>query len=208
MADAERNGAGPFDEFIEEQLEESRERIRQGRPGLERRLQRVMSTGWGEMLALSQPKVPREIMKIGKGKLPEVAIITLWLSPSPWKELKQKDLREDSILNFVNRRQSTKWKEGKRNSVISYFQKMVDDKLPTGSTPRIPKEIREFTRGRMNETTLKTFWVLPSPWLWGKDDRDYKLDSRRSPSGMWKDNDHDLVIAYMRVLADKLEPSL
>lgn len=192
------DGSNPPDDFLNRKEEER----------LEKRLQKVMSTRWTEMLALSQPKVPQEIMKIGKGKLPEVAIITLWLSPSPWKKLTQKDLKEDSILNFVHRRQSTKWKEGKREAVVSYFQKIVDDKLPIDRTPLIPKEIRDAVRGKMNETTLKTFWMLPSPWLWGMDERDFKLDVRRSPSGMWKDNDHDLVIAYMRVLADNLEPLL
>lgn len=205
---SERERTGVLDEEITRHEEVAQEVARQGRPGLERRLQRVMSTGWVEMLGISQPKVPREIMKIAKGNLPEVAIITLWLSPSPWQEPTPRDLKKDSTLDFVDRRQSTRWKEGKRASVVSYFQRIVDDKLPAGKISRIPKEIRDATRKKMNEATLQTFWILPSPWLWGNDQRDYKIDGRRSPSGMWKDNDRDLVIAYMRVLADNLESPL
>lgn len=204
----EFDGSNLLDDFLNRQEEERQEKIRQGRPGIERRLQNVMSTGWMEMLAIKQPKVPREIMKIGKGKLPEVATITLWMSPSPWDESTPKGLEKNSAASFVKKRQCERWKAGRRSSVISYFERIVDDKLSSVSTTRIPKEVRDATRGKMNLSTLKTFWMLPSPWLWGGDERDFSLDVRRSPSGMWKDNDHDLVIAYMRVLADNLEPPL
>ena len=71
--------------------------------------------------------------------------------------------------------------------------------------------MRAITKDKMTESALFTFWVLPSPWLWRCDNGDYKLDTQRSPSGMWKDAKkgfRDLVTDYMKVLADNLDAPL
>lgn len=166
---------------------------------------------WGEDLALDQPEVPQEIAQEVKGKLTEVATIVLWMSPSPWSKLDWTDLQKDSVALFVEKSQAKLWADGKKGDVFEYFKTLVENKISPSELSNIPAEINEIVENRLNKSVLTSIWELPSPWLWGidpGDDRDDRLDGRRSPKIMWKDGYKEQVINYFRVVADNLEPPL
>lgn len=199
-----------FDEFISERERKIRLEKSGGRPGVQRRLKNAVLRGWWELLAMDQIGVPREVEKIAKNKLTQAATIVFWMSPDPRIELKSEDPKKNTVKLFIDNGQSEKWKRNEKASVISYFKEIVDNKFVLKNyPPQVPTEIREITEGRITESALAALWVIPSPWLWGMDKRDYDLDSRRSPYGMWKDdNNRELVTDYMRVMADNLEAPL
>ena len=67
----ERSQNGPFDVYLDDWEKEHQKRVQEGNPGRQRRLKRVMISGWTEMLAVRQPKVPEVILNTTNGKLSE-----------------------------------------------------------------------------------------------------------------------------------------
>jgi len=208
MTDHEREEP-TLDVFIAAQEAERQKKVSEERPEIQRRLKIAILNFWEEFLDIKQLKVPGILKKISKDKLSEAARITLWMSPSPLTEIKYNEIKMGSVTVFTENSQAMLWKKGQMESVIGYFTSIVEDKILVEHPSKIPEEIRKITEGKMPESALIIFWELPSPWLWGQDERDWELDWRRSPAGMWKDNnDREGVTDYMRVLADNLETPL
>ena len=204
-------GRPNLDDYIAEQMVEAQKVRDEGNPGRQRKLRDGILSHWMDILAIKQIRVPSAIKEITKDKLSDVATITLWMSPSPWTEPTQEEQKKESLILFVEKQQAKMWRKGYKDAVINYFQMITENKQMTDHPPRVPREIRAITKDKMTESALFTFWVLPSPWLWRCDNGDYKLDTQRSPSGMWKDAKkgfRDLVTDYMKVLADNLDAPL
>lgn len=191
-------------EYLAIREEERMKAVREGTPGVQKRLKEMILHRWGEILAIKQTEIPPEIHEIVGYKMPKTSATVLWMSPSPsdFDVFGKTDI--DSVSLFTQLAQNTLWEADKKNEVINYFQKLADNLSELKHKFKIPTEIRYFSP-RLNESVLQTLWRLPSPWLWGFDERDEVLDVRRSPSGMWKDNDRQQVINYMRVVADNIE---
>ena len=192
-----------FSEYliIQEECKKAQEaRVCEGR---QKRLKKAILSKWEELLAIPQPEIPEEIRKVAEGNLSKAAATVLWMSPSPWIRTSKKD--EGDVNKFIKDSQAENWKKGKRKSVVRYFKNIVENNWEFENMPPIPAIIRSVTKGRMSQSALKTFWVMPSPWLWGEDDRDEKIDTRRSPVVMWHDGYTGLVTDYMKVLANNLD---
>lgn len=192
-----------FNEYlkIQEECQKAQEtRICENR---QKKLKKAILSKWEELLAIQQSEIPNEIREVAEGNLSKAAATVLWMSPSPWARATKKD--EGSVKKFIQESQAEIWKKGRHKSVIRYFKNIVEDNWTFENMPPIPTSIRTITKERMSQSALKTLWVMPSPWLWGEDERDEKLDFRRSPSVMWHDGHRDLVTDYMKVLANNLD---
>ncbi len=194
----ERNG---IDGLLAIYEEEKIKVVREGAPGKQRRLREMVLHKWNEMLAIEQSEIPVEILELAKYKMPREAATVLWMSPNPWDYKASNN--ENSVKEFIANYQANLWKQNPEK-VVAYFRDISENTLDLKEKIRIPKEIKEFSR-RLNRSVLQTIWRLPSPWLWGMDERDNTLDVKRSPMGMWKDGDKSQVVNYMRVVAGNLE---
>lgn len=191
-------------EYLAVHEEERMKAVREGIPGAQKRLREMVLHKWGEMLAIKQTDIPQEIHEIIGYKVPRTAATVLWMSPSVSDIEILGNIDIDSVSLFVQLSQSSLWEAGEKNDVIKNFQTLAEDSSQLKHKTKIPTEIR-YISPRLNESVLQTIWRMPSPWLWGFDERDEALDIRRSPSGMWRDNDRQQVINYMRVVADNIE---
>lgn len=169
--------------------------------GRHKRLKRAMLSRWEELLAIRQSSVPGEVNKILRD-FPQVAIITLWMSPNPSIKAYRETLVED-VGDFVNNGQSNIWEGRARKKVINYFKSIASDRHPLRSV-RVPSDVKLIAATGLNDSATAVLWKIPSPWLWGdgRDNRDYFLDSRRSPCEMYKDGFTEQVLDYFSVLAD------
>lgn len=204
MAGKERTTTpSDFDEYLKIQEECKKAQENRACEDRQKRLKKAILSKWEELLAIPQPNIPDEILEVVKGNLSKAAATVLWMSPSPWIRTTKKD--EGTVKKFIRESQSEIWQKGKHKSVVRYFNNIVKDNWTFENVPPIPVAIRAIVKGRMSQSALKTFWVMPSPWLWGDDDRDEKINYRRSPAIMWHDGYKDPVKDYMKVLANNLD---
>ena len=102
----------------------------EGRPERQRRLREVMTTKVELSLGF-KPVIPIEIRRIVGNRLPETALMLLWVLPAPffiWRD--QDDPRSETILEIspVNM-----WKEERyRERVEDYIRVAADNLLEAG----------------------------------------------------------------------------
>ncbi len=122
-----RKQSRDLDEWLAEDEARRKRAEAEGRPGRQRRLKEVMTTKV-ELALGFKPVIPKEIRRIVGNRLPETALMLLWVLPAPffiWRD--RDDPRSDTILEIspVNM-----WKEERYHELVEDYMRVAADNLP------------------------------------------------------------------------------